>query len=116
MTTVTVLLSASQPSALLYDNVTFIVSLFVTSFFIEAVNPDEVSVCVVSSVVHVIVPVPSSSVVAVNVISVPLQTSVSEAINVLIIVLSATGGDRSGSQSLSFTKMIVDFINWIAPN
>ena len=38
------------------------------------------------------------------------------AINVLIIVLSATGGDRSGSQSLSFTKMIVDFINWIAPN
>ena len=38
------------------------------------------------------------------------------AINVLIIVLSATGGDKSSSQSLSFTKMIVDFINTIAPN
>ena len=38
------------------------------------------------------------------------------AINVLIIVMSATGGDRSSSQSLNFTKMIVDFINWIAPN
>ena len=38
------------------------------------------------------------------------------AINVLIIVLSATGGDKSSSQSLSFTKMIVDIINTIAPN
>ena len=38
------------------------------------------------------------------------------AINVLIIVLSATGGDESSSQSLSFTKMIVDIINTIAPN
>ena len=38
------------------------------------------------------------------------------AINVLIIVLSATSGDKSGSQSLSFTKMIVEIINTIAPN
>ena len=38
------------------------------------------------------------------------------AINVLIIVFSATGGDKSSSQSLSFTKIIVNFINWIAPN
>ena len=38
------------------------------------------------------------------------------AINALIIVLSATGGDKSSSQSLSLTKMIVDIINTIAPN
>ena len=38
------------------------------------------------------------------------------AINILIIVLSATGADKSGSQSLGFTKMIINLINSIAPN
>lgn len=85
MTTVIVFVVASHPSAFLYDNVTFMVSLVVTFFFNDAVNPDDVSVCVDSSVVHVAVPAPLSSVVAANEISVPLQTSVSEAVNVLIV-------------------------------
>lgn len=38
------------------------------------------------------------------------------AINVLIIVLSATNGEMSSNQSLGFTKMIVDMITAIFPN
>lgn len=38
------------------------------------------------------------------------------AINVLIIVLSAADGERSGSQSLGFTRMIVNLINTMFPN
>ena len=38
------------------------------------------------------------------------------AINVLIIVESAMNGERSGSQSLGFTKAIVDIINNVFPN
>jgi len=38
------------------------------------------------------------------------------AINVLIIVLSATNGEMSGNQSLGFTKMIVNLINAMFPN
>lgn len=38
------------------------------------------------------------------------------AINVLIIVLSATNGERSGSQSLGFTKWVTSVITSIFPN